>query len=149
MWIHFSQSFSLRKINKFKMCHFAWNRKLIEKCQQAFRLVKQLLHRVWMTDKRIYTRGNTHVPYHRSYWYIEYLTVSKHARLREDVFKSRRHLNSASLKERKRNRSEIHWNSYSRANIFSVFLNFIFHLSLSLQLIFFQTGRKKANLLIL
>lgn len=50
--------------------------------------MKQLLHIVWMTDKRMYTRRNTHVPYHPSHRYIEYLTVSKHARLREDTFES-------------------------------------------------------------
>jgi len=62
--------------------------KSIEKSSRVFLVVKQLLHRVWMMDKRMYTRGNTHVPYHPSHWYIEYLTVSKHARLRRDTFVS-------------------------------------------------------------
>lgn len=88
-----SAIWSYFKNTTFLETYTAWNGKIrlkysMEKSLQVFRVVKQLLHTVWMTDKRMYTPGNTHVPYHPSHRYIEYLTVSKHARLREDTFDS-------------------------------------------------------------
>lgn len=86
-WIN-NSTFLLRKYGSLKNVFYLKYLKSIGKSLRVFLVVKQLLHGVWMTDKRMYTRGNTHVPYHPSHWYIEYLTVSKHARLRRDTFVS-------------------------------------------------------------
>lgn len=93
-------TFVLRKYGYLRNESHSKYSKSIEKSSRVFLVVKQLLHGVWMTDKRMYTRGNTHVPYHPSHWYIEYLTVSKHARLRKGTFVSlQRRLNSATAKK--------------------------------------------------